>query len=98
MKTHLTLLLALAGIGLCPAQTVPSPAPAEVRQAEVTETEKKDDAPNANKKMVPYIGVLTREVPEELRTQFSLLDGFGLLVEEVMPDSPAQAAGLKTHD
>lgn len=98
MKTHLTLLLALAGIGLCPAQTAPSPAPAEVRKAEVTVTEKKDDAPNANKKMVPYIGVLTREVPEELRTQFSLLDGFGLLVEEVMPDSPAQAAGLKTHD
>ncbi len=96
MKTHLTLLLALAGIGLCPAQTAPNPA--EVRKAEVTETEKKGEAPDVDKKMVPYIGVLTREVPEELRTQFSLLDGFGLLVEEVMPDSPAQAAGLKAHD
>jgi hypothetical protein len=103
MKTQLTLLLAIAGIGLCAAQNAPSPAPAEVRKAEVTVTEKRaekgpKEAPDADKKLVPYIGVLTREVPTELRTQFSLLDGFGLLVEEVMPDSPAQAAGLKAHD
>ncbi|WP_395745771.1 S1C family serine protease [Prosthecobacter sp.] len=49
-------------------------------------------------KAVAYIGVLTREVPTELRAQFSLADGFGLLVDEVMPDSPALAAGLKMYD
>jgi hypothetical protein len=37
-------------------------------------------------------------VPVELRSQFGLPEGFGLMVEEVMPDSPAKTAGLKTHD
>jgi len=54
--------------------------------------------PGAQQKPVAYIGVLTREVPPELRSQFSLPEGFGLLVEEVMPDSPAQHAGLKVYD
>lgn len=45
-----------------------------------------------------YIGVLTREVPPELRAQFSLPEGFGLLVDEVLPDSPAKTAGLKVYD
>ena len=48
--------------------------------------------------MVAYIGVLTREVPAELRAQFSLPEGFGLLVDEVLPDSPAKTAGLKVYD
>lgn len=51
-----------------------------------------------DQKPVPYIGVLTREVSPELRSQFSLPEGFGLMVEEVMPDSPAEKAGLKVHD
>lgn len=45
-----------------------------------------------------FIGVLTGSVPRELRSHFSLAEGFGLLVEEVMPDTPAQAAGLKVDD
>lgn len=51
-----------------------------------------------NQKPVPYIGVMTREVSPELRAQFNLPEGFGLMVEEVMPDSPAEHAGLKVHD
>ncbi len=47
---------------------------------------------------VTYIGVLTREIPAELRSQFSLPDGFGVMIDDVMPDSPAKAAGLKRHD
>lgn len=54
--------------------------------------------PQEDQKPVAYIGVLTREVPPELQTQFSLPEGFGLMVDEVMPDSPAQSAGLKMHD
>jgi hypothetical protein len=54
--------------------------------------------PQPEQKSVAYIGVLTREVPAELRAQFSLADGFGLLVEEVIPDSPGKAAGLKVYD
>lgn len=52
----------------------------------------------ANQKPVAYIGVLTREVPSELRSQFSLPEGFGLMIDEVMPGSPAEQAGLKVHD
>jgi len=47
---------------------------------------------------VAYIGVLTRDVTPELRSQFSLPEGFGLMVEEIMPGSPAEQAGLKVHD
>lgn len=54
--------------------------------------------PQPEQKPVAYIGVLTREVPAELRAQFSLPEGFGLLVDEVLPDSPAKAAGLKVYD
>ncbi|MCB1277879.1 PDZ domain-containing protein [Prosthecobacter sp.] len=55
-------------------------------------------SPQEDQKPVAYIGVLTREVAPELRSQFSLPEGFGLMVDEVMPDSPAKAAGLKQHD
>ncbi|MBK8093047.1 MAG: PDZ domain-containing protein [Verrucomicrobiaceae bacterium] len=92
MKTKLTLLLAIAGLGLTPSQaelTIPDSKPnAPEHQA----------APQAEQKAVAYLGVLTRDVPEELRTQFSLAEGFGLLVEDVMPGSPAATAGLKPHD
>jgi hypothetical protein len=54
--------------------------------------------PQEDQKPVAYIGVLTREVSPELRSQFSLPEGFGLMVDEVMPDSPAKTAGLKQHD
>ncbi len=55
-------------------------------------------AQNQNQKPVAYLGVLTSDVPPELRAQFSLADGFGLMVDEVITDSPAQAAGLKKYD
>lgn len=54
--------------------------------------------PQQEQKPVAYIGVLTREVSAELRAQFSLPEGFGLLVDEVLPDSPAKTAGLKVYD
>lgn len=58
----------------------------------------KADPQAQNQKPVPYIGVMTREVSPELRAQFALPEGFGLMVEEVMPDSPAEHAGIKVHD
>lgn len=52
----------------------------------------------APEKPVAYLGVLTGPVSREMRAQFGLAEGFGLQVVEVMPDSPARAAGLKEHD
>ena len=49
-------------------------------------------------KPTAYIGVFTRPLSDEVRAQTGLPQGFGLIVEEVMPDSPAQTAGLKQHD
>jgi len=45
-----------------------------------------------------FMGVLTGGVPRELRAHFGLAEGFGLLVQEVMPGTPAQAAGIKVDD
>lgn len=70
----------------------PSPTPPSRRPSHP------QPGPKPEQKLVAYIGVLTREVPPELRAQFSLAEGFGLLIGEVMPDSPAKAAGLKVYD
>ncbi|WP_395753423.1 PDZ domain-containing protein [Prosthecobacter sp.] len=54
--------------------------------------------PQQAQKPVAYLGVLTSEVPPELRAQLALPEGFGLMVDEVVPGSPAEAAGLKKYD
>jgi PDZ domain len=46
----------------------------------------------------PFIGVVTRELEPEVRSQTGLQDGYGLLVVEIMPDGPAKEAGLQQHD
>ena len=45
-----------------------------------------------------FLGIVTAPVAPALAAQLGLREGFGLLVEEVAPDSPAQAAGLKRYD
>jgi hypothetical protein len=42
--------------------------------------------------------VITAPVPPPLASQLGLAEGFGILVEEVMPDSPAATAGLQKFD
>lgn len=49
-------------------------------------------------KMMPYLGIMTRAPGPEVVAQAGLNEGFGLLVQEVMPESPAAKAGLKQHD
>lgn len=102
LKPALLLLACLGVVPLAAQQPLPpaeesrpaAPAtpPAEPRG----EREKASRTPEQEK--VAYMGILTREVPAELRSQFSLPAGFGLMVDEIMPGSPAQAAGLKPHD
>lgn len=46
----------------------------------------------------PYLGVITAPLPPALAAQLGLAEGFGLLVEEILPKSPAAAAGLQEHD
>lgn len=49
-------------------------------------------------KLQPYLGVITRNAPPELTAQIRQTEGFGLIVEDILPDSPAQAAGLQRND
>jgi hypothetical protein len=46
----------------------------------------------------PFLGVTASRVPAVLRDQLKLRPGIGLVVDFVMPDSPAAAAGLKKSD
>jgi hypothetical protein len=54
--------------------------------------------PAAVLKPRPYLGVVTMPAPPAVAAQARLPEGFGLVVEEVVPDSPAKAAGLERYD
>ena len=45
-----------------------------------------------------FLGVETSEVPSVVSEQLGLAKGFGLVVDYVVPDSPAAAAGLQQND
>ena len=46
----------------------------------------------------PYLGLITRLAGSDLAAQLRQPEGFGLVVEEVLPDSPAKTAGLERND
>lgn len=97
MKLHRPLLLALAASATALSAQEPAAAPDAPKPPPPPESRPQNRG-EPEQKAVAYMGVLTREVPVELRSQFGLPEGFGLMVEEVMPDSPASTAGIKTHD
>lgn len=66
----------------------------QTRQADEDRRKPSRQAPDA----VPFIGVVTRNVAPELVAQLGLDEGTGVLVEEVMPDSPAAKAGIRKFD
>lgn len=45
-----------------------------------------------------YLGVATSAIPSSLRRHLDLAVGFGIQIQEVMPESPAAGAGLAPHD
>ena len=101
MKTTISLIAA----GLLPiavfGQTPPTPAvPAApavpaVPAAPAIAGDRGDKAP---KVPVTYLGVETSELPGVVADQLGLAKGFGLVVDYVVPDGPAAAAGLQQHD
>ena len=48
--------------------------------------------------MRAWVGICVSAAPPELQTQLKLADGVGLVVQFVMPKSPAASAGLKPFD
>src|SRR5947199_2982051 len=47
---------------------------------------------------VTYLGVETSDVPRVVSEQLGLAKGFGLVVDYVVPDGPAAAAGVQQND
>jgi serine protease Do len=58
------------------------------------------DRERHNEKKVPvtYLGVETSDVPRVVSEQLGLARGFGLVVDYVVPDGPAAAAGVQQND
>jgi serine protease Do len=47
---------------------------------------------------VTFLGVETSQIPSVVSEQLGLAKGFGLVVDYVVPDSPAAAAGIQQND
>ncbi len=52
----------------------------------------------APKVPVTFLGVETSQLPSVVSEQLGLAKGFGLVVDYVVPDSPAAAAGVQQND
>jgi serine protease Do len=81
-------LLPIAGL----AQTPPSPPPPPAPPTPPDRHEKVPKVP------VTFLGVETSEVPSVVSEQLGLAKGFGLVVDYVVPDGPAAAAGVQQND
>ena len=73
----------------------PLPAP---RPKKVEPPKKEAPKAEAPKTVRPWLGLQPEELSDELRAQLDLEDGTGLLVSDVLPESPALKAGLKKND
>jgi membrane-associated protease RseP (regulator of RpoE activity) len=84
-------LLPLAGF----AQTMPVPPAPPAPPTQPVPPERREKAP---KVPVTFLGVNTSPVPTVVYEQLGLPKGFGLVVDYVVPDGPAAAAGVQPND
>jgi PDZ domain len=83
--------LSIAGF----AQTPPAPPGPPVPPAPPETPDRHEKMP---KVPVTFLGVETSEVPSVVSEQLGLAKGFGLVVDYVVPDGPAAAAGVQRND
>jgi len=89
-------LLPLAGFAQPPSvPPVPPSAPLPPLPPNPPKDRDRDRGP---KVPVTFLGVETSEVPRVVSEQLGLVKGFGLVVDYVVPDGPAAAAGLQQSD
>jgi hypothetical protein len=91
MKTIITI----AVIGMIPLAAFSQPAAPPAPPAPPSLPGSRDRMP---KVPVTYLGVETSEVPSVLCDQLGIQKGFGLVVDYVVPDGPAAAAGVQQND
>lgn len=97
MKTKSIAII--AAIALLPfagfAQTPPASPIPPVPPAPPAPPDRHEKVP---KVPVTFLGVETSEVPSVVNEQLGLAKGFGLVVDYVVPDGPAAAAGVQQND
>src|SRR3954447_13584739 len=103
MKTK--TLAIIAALALLPitgfTQTPPVPAVPPVPPVPPVPSYKdkdKDKDKDRPKVPVTFLGVETSSVPRVVSEQLGLSKGFGLVVDYVVPDGPAAAAGVQQND
>src|SRR3954470_23232528 len=103
MKTK--TLAIIAALGLLPitgfTQTPPAPVVPPVPPVPPVPSYKdKDKDKDKDRPMVPvtWLGVETSSIPRVVSEQLGLAKGFGLVVDYVVPDGPAAAAGVQAND
>src|SRR6266705_2453850 len=77
------------------AQTPPAPPGPPVPPAPPGTPDRHEKMP---KVPVTFLGVETSEVPSVVSEQLGFAKGFGLVVDYVVPDGPAAAAGVQRND
>src|ERR1700730_14593929 len=105
MKTKTIAAIAafslLPAIGFAQPPPVPPnpPNPPNAPNPPVPPIPPKDrDRDRGPKVPVTFLGVETSEVPRVVSEQLGLAKGFGLVVDYVVPDGPAAAAGVQQSD
>lgn len=96
----LAALALLPGVGFAqPPPAPPNPPNAPLPPAPPNPPKDRDhDHDRGPKVPVTFLGVETSEVPRVLSEQLGLAKGFGLVVDYVVPDGPAAAAGVQQND
>jgi len=103
MKTKTITLIAVSLLPLTAFSQPPTPPPAPPNPpaAPVPPRDRDRDRDREDrmpKVPVTFLGVETSEVPSVLCDQLGLPKGFGLVVDYVVPDGPAAAAGVQQND
>src|SRR5438093_5994325 len=101
MKTKDIIIIAVAGLipltAFSQPQTPPL-APPNPPSAPISPQPPREREERMPKVPVTFLGVDTSEVPSVLCDQLGLPKGFGLVVDYVVPDGPAAAAGVQQND
>src|SRR5213080_2413423 len=104
MQTRTIILIAVRLIPLTAFSQPPTspPAPPNPPAAPVPPVSPRDRDRDRDDRVpkvpVTFLGVETSEVPSVLCDQLGLPKGFGLVVDYVVPDGPAAAAGVQQND
>ena len=91
------LLLPIAAFAQPNPPTPPNPPPGPPPNGPVVNPGNERDR-HEKKVPVTYLGVETSDVPRVVSEQLGLPKGFGLVVDYVVPDGPAAAAGVQQND